>query len=214
MNKSCGKHNNKTKETDYNYINLRDAIFQCGLSNTKLATRIGVDKSRISDWCNGKGFPKEKNLQRLLDVLNEIQKEKGLKPYSIQYLRGDHNCVTIENEEIYNRIKLKDNAIDTLINIAEKDIQPNSLIPIDKYNHFTYTGTANYVISQNELWETFYNEIKKVLLEIKQNYTQFATYQDVVNSLDTYNASELNATINKIFNDYIRETLKYYFPNE
>ncbi len=213
MEKSCVK-NNTIKKTNHNYIHLRDAIFESGITNTELAKRIGVDKSRITAWCKGKDFPNEKNLQKLLIVLNEIQEKEGLIPYTIEYLRGDYSCRNIDNQEICIRTGLDDNAIATLQRNMEKDTQPNSLIPVDKYNHFTHTATANYIISQDKLLETFHNETKNVLLEIKQNYAQSVTYQDVVNSMNTYNSSVLNDTINKIFNNYIKESLKYYFPNE
>lgn len=213
MSKSCEKHNNQPKTNAHNFSNLTDAIYKCGLTNTELAKRVGVHKSRITAWLKEEDFPSEKSLQKLLEILNEIQIRNSLELYTIEYLRGDHTCMSIENEEIYNRIKLKDNAIDTLIKIAEKDIEPYSLIPIDPYNHFTYMGTANYVISQMELWETFYAETRKVLKEIRQHYGM-EYYQNVINSLDVYNSAELNKTIHNIFNNYIKEMLKYYFPKE
>ena len=74
-------------------------------------------------------------------------------------------------------------------------------------------GTANYVISQMELWETFYAETRKVLKEIRQHYGM-EYYKNVINSLDVYNSAELNKTIHNIFNNYIKEMLKYYFPKE
>lgn len=212
MEKSCVKQNN---------INLKMALNKTGLSWAEIARRIGCNRSVITNWFNDKYFPSEKYLQKLLPVLNEIQKEKGEIPYTISYLRGDTNCKILDNETIYNRVYLKDEAIDTLEKIGTKETKQNQNALIPNTCPLTYISTFNYVISKKELWETLYTEIEKALKdnlkETKAKYTNGTTIEEIHKIIETLNvpmSNQLYDIIKTILNGYIKELLGYYFPNE
>lgn len=212
MGKSCVKQNN---------INLKMALNETDLSWAEIARRIGCNRSIITNWFNDIHFPSEKYLQKLLPILNEIQKEKGKIPYTISYLRGDTNCKVLDNEKIYNRVYLKDEAIETLEKIGTTEIKRNQNVLIPNTNPLTYIATFNYVISKKELWEILYTETEKSLKdnlkEIKAKYTNGTDIKEIhkiIETLDVSISSQLNSTIKNILNGYIKELLGYYFPNE
>ena len=155
----------------------------------------------------------------MLPILNEIQKKKGEIPYTISYLKGDTNCKILDNETIYKRVYLKDEAIDTLEKIGTKETNQSTLIP--NACPLTYIATFNYIISKKELWETLYTEMEKALKdnfkEIKGKYTNGATIKEIHEIIKTLNvpmSNKLYDTIKNILNEYIKELLGYYFPNE
>lgn len=206
---------------ELNSINLRKAIYKTGLSFTKLAEKIGVNKSTVCNWYNNKYRISEKNLKKLLPVLNEIQRQKGLEPYTIPYLKGETNCLKVDNETIYKRVYLKDEAIATLEKIGTKETKQNQNTLIPNTCPLTYISTFNYVISNNELWETLYKETEKVLKdnlkETKAKYANGATIKEIheiIESLNVPMSNKLYDTIKNILNEYIKELLGYYFPNE
>lgn len=212
MNKSCVKQNN---------INLKMALIKTGLSWAEIGRRIGCNRSVVTNWFNDKHFPSEKNLQKLLLILNKIQKEKDEIPYTISYLRGDTNCKILDNEKIYNRVYLKDEAIDTLEKIGTKETKQNQNALIPNTCPLTHISTFNYIISKKELWETLYTEIEKALKdnlkETKARYTNDTTTKEIhkfIESLNVPMPNQLYDTIKTILNDYIKELLCYYFPNE
>ena len=201
-----------------NYHNLAEAVDAAkslGYSQAKIAKRVGVSNSTISKWCSGECTPIEENFQKLLRVLNDIQKENGLEPYTIQYIRGDMECKTLSNQEIYNLIGLRDNAIQSLQSLAMKDQKENSshLIPSDSV--LTNVNIANFIISNEKMWNTLYAETKKALENIlKEHSFQTTSYEDVISFIDTYKSDELNNTINTVFNDLIKDMLKYYYKKK
>lgn len=206
---------------ELNSINLRKAIYKTDMSFTKIAEKIGVNKSTVCNWYNNKYRISEKNLKKLLPVLNEIQRQKGLEPYTIPYLKGETNCLRLDNETIYNRIYLKDEAIDTLEKIGTTETKQNQNALIPNTCPLTHIDTFNYVISNKELWETLYIEIGKALKdnfkEIKEKYTNGATIEkihEIIKSLNVPMSNKLYDTIKNILNEYIKELLGYYFPNE
>ncbi len=212
MRKSCVKQNNE---------NLKMALNKTGLSWAEIGRRLGCDRSVITNWFNDVHFPSEKYLQKLLLVLNAIQKENNEIPYTISYLKGDTNCKIIDNETIYNRVYLKDEAIATLEEIGTKETKQNQNTLIPNTCPLTYISTFNYFISNKELWETLYIEIEKTLKdnfeEIKVKYTNGATIQEIheiIKSLNVPMSNKLYDTIKNTLNEYIKELLGYYFPNE
>jgi len=212
MGKSCVKQNNE---------NLKMALNKTGLSWAEIGRRLGCNRSVVTNWFLDTHFPSERNLQKLLLILNEIQKEKGEIPYTLSYLRGDTNCKILDNEKIYNRVYLKDEAIDTLEKIGTREIKRNKQTLIPNTDPLTYIATFNYVISKKELWETLYTEIEKALndnlKETKAKYANGATIKEIHETIKTLNVpipNQLYDTIKTILNDYIKELLGYYFPKE
>lgn len=212
MEKSCVKQNNG---------NLKMALYKTGLSWAEIGRRIGCNRSVVTNWFNDKHFPSERYLQKLLPVLNKIQEEKGEIPYTISYLKGDTNCKILDNETIYKRVYLKDEAIATLEKIGTRETKQNQNTLIPNTCPLTYISTFNYVISNNELWETLYIEIGKALKdnfkEIKEKYTNGETIEkihEIIKSLNVPMSNKLYDTIKNILNEYIKELLGYYFPNE
>lgn len=211
MEKNCVSRN----KVEHNFLNLKKALFDCDLTFTELGKRANLDKSTIDRWFNEVQFPSDSSLQKILPVLNDIQKRKGLKPYSIQYLKGEIECKTPEMEEIYKITNLKDDAVQTLQNLSTKDEKENSshLIPSDSV--LTNVNIANFIISNEKMWNTLYAETKKALENIlKEHSFQTTSYEDVISSIDTYKSDELNNTINTVFNDLIKDMLKYYYKKK
>lgn len=50
--------------------NLKHYMIKNNITQKDIHTRLGVSKSIVSDWCNGKIFPRPENLDELCDMLN------------------------------------------------------------------------------------------------------------------------------------------------
>jgi len=54
---------------------LKELLKSKGIKQKWLAQKIGVSEVTISNWCNGKSFPKKEHLQKLSELLDVPVKE-------------------------------------------------------------------------------------------------------------------------------------------
>ena len=68
--------------------NLRYLMEAKGVTQADICREIGVSSATVSDWCNGKKFPRTDKLQRIAELLNvrpsALTSETGLQDYEDQ----------------------------------------------------------------------------------------------------------------------------------
>lgn len=85
--------------------NLRQYLEAKGLSQLDLAAHMGCSSSTVSDWCNGKKYPRVDKMQRIADFLGIRMSELTSPPTEIGYndftyaLYHETKELTPENQE-------------------------------------------------------------------------------------------------------------------
>ena len=68
--------------------NLRYLMEAKGVTQADICRELGVSSATVSDWCNGKKFPRTDKLQRIAELLNvrpsALTSETGLQDYEDQ----------------------------------------------------------------------------------------------------------------------------------
>ncbi len=85
--------------------NLKRYLEMKGLTQLELAEHMGCSSSTVSDWCNGKKYPRVDKMQRIADFLGVRMSELTSPPDEIDYndfsyaLFHESKELTDENKE-------------------------------------------------------------------------------------------------------------------
>ena len=107
--------------------NLRYLMEVKDVSQTEISQALSVSSSTVSDWCNGKKFPRVDKLQRIAELLgvhvSMLTTEDGLKDYEDQQrLEALHQDPRLGILFDHTR-KMKKEDVDFMIQMAERMIK-------------------------------------------------------------------------------------------
>ena len=199
------QNNNKPR---YEQTNLQKAIGEYSSTFTELANKLKVSKSRVSEWYSGKGIS-EKSLQKLAPVLNKDRVKNNKDEITIKYLRGDDKCKSASNQEIFDRIGLTDEPIESIKKIKEYtpyDKTMSLFMPPDYWCKDIY----EFIIGNQDFWNILIEQADDVL-----SWRIDPTYFDDLLNNDRelprfinikpghYAKSIINKALENVFDDYI-----------
>lgn len=171
---------------------LKELIEEKIIKLSQLAKEIGIAKNTVSDWYNGKGMPKEENIQKLCKYFK----------VSKLYLLGETDIRNANADEITKRTNLTEEEVNNLL--MNKQLEDTLRYYRNGYIDCCYAEQVSSILNNVEFYSTISTELSKIMMYARmQKEKSCEIYEDdeKLKEQDILNIDEFYTVYNEIIND-------------